>query len=109
MNTQVKNPTNAIMEGSFLTRWFHKQEVAFDETRYGHMVLFLTFQSCVGSVAAMYNLQNVDSLFLLIVSATMTMWSNAMFIAQSKAKWSLLVFYASLIINVAILVFSILY
>lgn len=97
------------MEGSFITRWFHKQEADFDRTRYGHMVLLLTFQSCLGSVACMYNLQNVDSLFLLIVSATITMWSNAMFIAQSQAKWSLLVFYASVIINTAILIFSVLH
>lgn len=108
MNTQVNN-LNETMEDNFFTRWLHKQEVAFDETRYGHMVLFLTFQSCLGSIASMYNLQNVDSMFLLIVSASITMWSNSMFIVQAKAKWSLLVFYASIVLNTIILVFSLLY
>lgn len=92
------------MEGNFLTRWFHKQEVAFDETRFGHMVIFLTLQSVIGSIACMYNLENRGSDFLLALSAAMTMWSNAMFISQAKAKWSLIVFYASMIINLAIIV-----
>lgn len=108
MNTQANNLTHPTMEGNFLTRWFHKQEVAFDETRFGHMVIFLTIQSVIGSIACMYNLENQGSDFLLIVSATMTMWSNAMFISQAKAKWSLIVFYASVIINGAIILFSVL-
>lgn len=107
MNTQVNNLTNVKMEGNFLFRWFQKQKIAFDETRYGHMVIFLTLQSCIGSIACMYNLENHGSDFLLIIAAAMTMWSNAMFIAQAKAKWSLIVFYASVIINGTIILISV--
>lgn len=108
MKPDTYSVNNSEMEGNFLTRWFHKQQVAFDETRYGHMVIFLTLQSCVGSIACMYTLQNTGSDIMLILAAAITMWSNAMFIAQSKAKWSLIVFYASLIINTAIILINLL-
>lgn len=95
-------------EGNFLKRWFHKQEVAYDATRYGHMVFYLTFQSCLGSIAAMYNLQSDGSIFFLILAAAITMGANAMFIAQVSAKITLITFYTSVVINLAILLLSVL-
>ena len=104
MSTQ----TNTTKGGNFLTNWFHKQEIAYDETRYGHMVFYLTFQSCLGSIAAMYTLETNGNIFWLILAAAITMGANAMFIAQASARTCLLTFYASVLINVAIILIHIL-
>lgn len=88
---------------NFLTRWFANQQIVFEETRFGRMVIFLTLQSCVGSIAAMLALQNGTGDWALITAAAVTMWSNSMFIAQASARWCLLIFYLSLVVNTTLI------
>lgn len=95
--------TETKIKGNFLTRWHRNQEIAFEESRFGRMVIFLTAQSCLGSVAAMFALQNHAGDWALITAAAVTMWSNSMFIAQASAKWCLLIFYMSLIVNTTLI------
>lgn len=95
--------SESITGGNFLTRWFHNQEIVFEESRFGRMVIFLTAQSCLGSIAAMLALQNHAGDWALITAAAVTMWSNSMFIAQASAKWCLLIFYLSLIVNTTLI------
>lgn len=95
--------TEIAMSGNFLTRWFHRQEEAFEETRFGRMVIYLTFQSCVGSIAAMLAIKSHAGDWALITAAAITMWSNSMFIAQASAKWCLIIFYLSLLINTTLI------
>lgn len=95
--------SESVNDGNFLTRWLHNQEVAFEEARFGRMVIFLTLQSCVGSIAAMLALQNHAGDWALITAAAVTMWSNAMFISQASAKWCLRIFYLSLIVNIILI------
>ena len=90
--------------GNFLIRWFNNQVIQFEQERFGRMVIFLTLQSCVGSVAAMLGLQSHVGDWALITSAVATMWSNSMFIAQASPKWTLIIFYLSLLVNTALIV-----
>ncbi len=78
--------------------WIAKQEEAFDKYRFGAMTLMITLQSCVGGVAAYLSI--IHDLWSLVgISAFLSMGSNALFIAQSKAKLCLVGFYLSMIVN----------
>ncbi|MEX1190389.1 MAG: hypothetical protein WED10_01655 [Brumimicrobium sp.] len=83
--------------------WYNKQLEQFEISRFGAMTLMITFQSCLGSVAAMYALEN-GSTFILAIVAVVTMASNAMFIAQAEAKYCLFAFYLSVFVNLIILI-----
>lgn len=83
--------------------WFQKQVANFERSRFGAMAALLTAQSCFGSVAAMYSLKT-QSYVLLAICANITMASNGAFIAQVSAKWCLILFYLSVIINLGILI-----
>ena len=85
--------------------WYDKQANSFEENRFGAMTIMMIAQSCFGSIAAMYTLQ-ADNIVLLSICAALTMASNAVFIAQSPAKWCLGMFYASLITNLIILLLT---
>ena len=85
--------------------WIKKQEEWFEHSRFGAMTLMITFQSCLGSVAAMYALK-LDNVVILATVAALTMASNAMFIAQAGARYCLITFYASIIINSLFLVLT---
>jgi hypothetical protein len=85
--------------------WFDKQAIRFEEGRFALMTIFLTAQSCWGSIAAMYALKANNNL-LLIICAAVTMASNSAFIAQSPAKWCLGILYTSLIVNSIILIIT---
>ncbi|PKR81118.1 hypothetical protein CW751_05920 [Brumimicrobium salinarum] len=78
--------------------WLTKQEANFEKNRFGAMTAMLTFQSCLGSVAAMLSMQN-DLWALVSVIAVITMASNAMFIAQADAKTCIITFYISVALN----------
>lgn len=91
-------------EPIFLIRLFNKQAANFEKARFGWMALFLTFQSCLGSVTCMYLSQSEASIFLLAICAAITMGSNAMFIALAPPKVCLGAFYTSVILNTALLV-----
>lgn len=83
--------------------WIKKQEEWFEEARFGAMTLMITFQSCLGSVAAMYALK-LDNVVILATVAALTMASNAMFIAQAEAKYCLYAFYTSIVVNTLLLI-----
>jgi hypothetical protein len=85
--------------------WIKKQEEWFEHSRFGAMTLMITFQSCLGSVAAMYALK-LDNVVILAIVAALTMASNSMFIAQAEAKYCLITFYSSIIINSLLLVLT---
>ncbi len=81
--------------------WFEKQAKQFESGRFAWMTIMMTAQSCWGSIAAMYAIK-FDHIVLLIITAIVTMSSNAAFIAQSPAKWCLGIFYTSVIVNLII-------
>lgn len=85
--------------------WFQKQVATFEKSRFGAMAALLTAQSCFGSVAAMYSLKT-QSYVLLAICANITMASNGAFIAQAPAKWCLIIFYLSVILNLGILLIN---
>lgn len=79
-----------------------KQLAYFEENRFGAMTFMMTFQSCFGSIAAMFAIR-MDSTIALAITAMVTMASNAMFIAQSPAKWCVGTFYLSIVVNAIVL------
>lgn len=79
--------------------WFNRQVQKFENARFGWMTIYITMQSCLGSIACMYILQNKASDVMLASCAAITMACNAIFIAQGPGKWCLLSFYTSIIIN----------
>ncbi len=85
--------------------WFDNQAAKFEENRFGAMTFMMTFQSCLGSIAAMAALYK-DNYVLLSIIAAMTMASNAAFISQSPAKWCIGIFYGSVGINIVLLIIS---
>ena len=85
--------------------WFEKQALKFEAGRFAWMTIMMTAQSCWGSVAAMYALKFENDV-LLIITAMVTMTSNAAFIAQSPAKWCVGLFYSSVLINLFVLIIS---
>lgn len=84
--------------------WFSKQEQSFEKARFGWMAMYITLQSCLGSIAAAMLLENHASDILLSLCAVITMLSNSIFIAQASAKLCLLTFYASVIVNTVLII-----
>lgn len=79
--------------------WFAKQTLQFEKFRFGMMTIYITAQSCLGSIACMYILQQNTSDIWLMLCAGVTMGSNATFIAQGPAKWCLIALYTSVLTN----------
>lgn len=86
--------------------WYDKQVLAFEANRFGAMTLMMTAQSCWGSIAVMFSLR-VNIIFLVAVSAAVTMASNSVFIAQGPARWCLGTFYASIVTNLIVIIINI--
>ncbi|PWH81312.1 hypothetical protein [Brumimicrobium oceani] len=86
-------------------RWLVEQERNFEKNRFGAMTIMITFQSCLGSVAAMLAIQD-NNWFLVGVVAVLTMSANSMFIAQADAKPCIITFYVSIIANAFIILLS---
>lgn len=82
--------------------WLAKQEATFEKHRFGAMTAMLTFQSCLGSVAAMLCMQNDLWLFVSVV-AFLTMASNSMFIAQQSPKPCIITFYLSVVASALVI------
>ncbi|MCA1762164.1 MAG: hypothetical protein ABR574_04435 [Cryomorphaceae bacterium] len=94
--------------GFLLVRsWLERITNIFEGNRFGAMTVMLTFQSCLGSVAAYYATMNNAEL-AVILAASVTMSSNAAFIAQSPAAWCVRIFIISLIANISIIALNIL-
>ncbi len=82
--------------------WLDKQAIRFEEARFALMTILMTAQSCLGSIAAMFALEQ-DNTVLLALSAAVTMGSNSAFIAQAPGKWCLVIFYLSVLVNLSVL------
>ncbi len=82
------NGKQTISFGYFINKWFTKQAVSFENTRFASMSMLIIVQSCIASV------------YLLATSAALAMGSNAVFIAQGSAKLCLIIFYLSLLVNI---------
>ena len=101
----VKNEERGIV--ILLNKWFALQAEKFEATGFGMMAMYITIQSCLGSIACMYILQNNASVFYLALCAAITMGCNAVFIAQGTAKWCIGAFYLSVLANTAMIVMNI--
>lgn len=81
------------------TKWFTKQAENFEKSRLGWMAIYITVQSCIGSIACMYILKNAAGDGMLLSAAIVTMLCNAVFIAQGSGKLCLFLFYLSIVLN----------
>ena len=103
-NANAFSGTQTLSPGKKLNKWFTKQANTFEATRFGMMAIYITVQSCVGAVAAMYILQNNAHVLFLATAACITMASNAVFIAQGSGKLCLVFFYLCMLINTAMII-----
>lgn len=87
--------------------WFNRQAENFEKGRFFWMAIYLTSQSCLGSIACGYILKNEGSLLMLGICATVTMGSNAVFIALGSPKLCLAVTYTSYLVNAILIVINI--
>lgn len=95
MEKRKNNQTAAGVDG-----WFNRQIEKFESTRLGWMAIYITIQSCLGSIACMHILQSKAGDVTLASCAAVTMGCNAIFIAQGPGKWCLISFYLSVVLNV---------
>lgn len=98
---------STVAKSQGIDGWFTTQSRNFENYRFGWMTLFILLQSCLGSVACMFILQNNASDVQLASCAAVTMGSNAMFIAQAPGKWCLLTFYLSILLNTIFILMNI--
>ncbi len=96
--TMVNRNTHSSQPG-ILTKWFNRQAGQFEQTRFGMMAIYITIQSCLGAIAAMFVLQNDANIFFVAAAAALAMAGNAVFIAQGSAKLCLAMFYLNVIAN----------
>lgn len=90
-----------------LLHWFNEQADRFEQARFFWMAVYITAQSCLGSIACMFILKNDASVFMLCTCAAMTMMTNAVLIAQASARLCLLVVYLSFLVNTVFLVINV--
>jgi hypothetical protein len=108
----VKNATATVAslktksQSKGIDTWFNKHADKFEVNRFGWMTALITIQSCIGSIAAAYLLQNHASDISLALCAVLTMAANAIFIAQGSAKLCLAVFYVSVVVNSTLIFFN---
>lgn len=79
---------------------------AFENSRFALMTIFITLQSCIGSIACMLILQNGANAVMLGACAATTMASNSVFIAQAEPRWCLVFFYLSLVTNISLILIN---
>lgn len=84
--------------------WFDVQADKFENARFFWMAIYITAQSCLGSIACGFILHNHANVFLLCFCATVTTMCNAVFIALGSPKLCLTVVYLSLIINTILII-----
>jgi hypothetical protein len=110
MSTQKLTATKTMEAshvGQISMSWFTKQADLFENGRLGLMAILITLQSCVGSIACMYILQNGAGEVPLAVCAALTMGCNAILIAQANAKLCVAALYVSLIINALLIAWNV--
>lgn len=75
--------------------WFNRQAVKFENSRFFWMAVYLTAQSCLGSIAGGFILQNHGSTLMLCICAAVTMGCNGVLIALGPPKLCLAAVYLS--------------
>lgn len=100
---------NRHAEATPANGWFNKQALQFEQFRFGMMTIYITAQSCLGSIACMYILQQGVSDVWLMLCAGVTMGANAAFIAQGPAKWCFIALYTSVLTNALLIVGTVLF
>tara|TARA_B100000965_G_C19501226_1_gene717537 strand:+ start:216 stop:500 length:285 start_codon:yes stop_codon:yes gene_type:complete len=92
----------------YIIKWYEKQIIQFEKSRYGAMAMMITVQSCWGSIAAGLSYNNPD-MTNLIICATLTMLNNAILIAQGPAKFCVGIFSLATVANTAIILIELLF
>lgn len=88
---------------NILGKFFKSQVVFFEKNRFGMMAMYIIVQSCIGSIACMYVMQNDTGFMLLGICVAVTMAANSFFIAQTSAKSCIVMTYVSIFINVLLI------
>lgn len=83
---------------------FQRQIDNFKKNYFGMMSFYIIVQCCVGAVACLLMSYQGAGIFPIGVGVTLSMASNAMFIAQAEPKISLSVYYLSVLINAILLI-----
>lgn len=89
---------------------YNKYFIDFKKHYILYIPLSIIFQSCIGSIAAMYVLMNNNSnfyLFELSLCVMVTMSYNAAIMAQLKYKWVFNFLIVSLIVNMGLIILNI--
>ncbi|MGZ3864269.1 MAG: hypothetical protein ACXVPN_04305 [Bacteroidia bacterium] len=84
--------------------WFSQWAGKFESARFFWMTMIITFQSCLGSIAGGYILQNATGITLLTICSVVTMACNAVLIAQAPAKWCVGISILSVIVNTTLII-----
>lgn len=98
---------NQNKSNSEVGNWFTNQAVKFEKARFFWMAIYITAQSCLGSIACGFILQNGADILMLCTCAAITMMSNAMFIALAPPKVCLAIVYLSFILNTFFIIINI--
>ena len=104
MKTQL---TPKTQPSTSIDGWFQKQATKFEDGRFFWMTIYLTVQSCIGSIAAGFILENNANVLMLCSCAAITMASNALFIAQGPGKLCLSIFYSSIVLNTIFIILNV--
>lgn len=111
MNEKISRSTTRNLSQQTSNRgvdtWFNEQAAKFEDARFFWMALFITAQSCLGSVACMFILKNHASDFMLATCAAVTMVCNSILIAQGPGKWCLASFYLSIVLNLVFILLNV--
>jgi len=112
MNTSKQSQINARNGSQNLSNrgidtWFNEQAEKFEKSRFGWMAIGITIQSCLGSIACGFILQNNAHVIVLATCASITMASNAVFIALGSGKLCLSMFYLSIFLNTIFIITNI--
>jgi hypothetical protein len=104
-NAQREVYKNQSQKGIYT--WFNEKAIKFEEARFFWMAVYITAQSCLGSVACGYILQNHASTLMLSTCAAITMGANAVLIALGPPKLCLIIVYLSFMLNAIFILINI--
>lgn len=107
LQTVSRNTSHHVSSQKGIDTWFNEQAVKFENARFFWMAIYITAQSCLGSVACGFILQNNANVLMLCTCAAVTMASNAVFIALGSPKLCLTVVYLSFILNTIFILINI--
>lgn len=107
LQTISRSTSHRVSSEKGIDTWFNEQAMKFEKARFFWMAVYITAQSCLGSVACGFILQNNANEIMLGTCAAVTMGSNAVFIALGSPKLCLTVVYLSFILNTIFILINI--